>query len=171
VACADALDPAAFARLMGAERAALVFTDPPIMCRSTVMSAGSARSTTGPFPMASGEMEPAVFVAFLGQVCANMTAFSLDGSLHFICIDWWHTGELLAAGRAVYTEVKNLCVWVKGNGGMGSLYRSEHELVFVFKCGRDGHRNNVQLGKFGRNRSNILALPRHQLLRSRRRGG
>jgi hypothetical protein len=89
--------------------------------------------------MASGEMEPAEFAAFLGQVCANMTAFSLDGSLHFICIDWRHIGELLAAGRAVYTEVKNLYVWVKGNGGMGSLYRSEHELVFVFKCGRDGY--------------------------------
>jgi hypothetical protein len=105
-----------------------------------------------PFPMASGEMDPAEFAAFLGQVCANLAAFSRDGSLHFICIDWRHIGELLAAGRAVYTEVKNLCVWVKGSGGMGSLYRSEHELVFVFKYGNYGHRNNVQLGRFGRPR-------------------
>jgi DNA modification methylase len=70
-------------------------------------------------------------------------------------MDWRHVEELLAAGREAYTELKNICVWVKDNGGMGSLYRSQHELVFVFKHGRNGHRNNVQLGRFGRNRSNV----------------
>ena len=81
------------------------------------------------------------------------------GSIHFICMDWRHAEELLAAGRGVYGELKSLCVWVKDNGGMGSLYRSQHELVFVFKHGRNGHRNNVQLGRFGRNRSNVWRYP------------
>ena len=74
-------------------------------------------------------------------------------------MDWRHLGELLAAGRDAYGELKNLCVWVKDNAGMGSLYRSQHELVFVFKHGRKGHRNNVQLGQFGRNRSNVWRYP------------
>ena len=70
-------------------------------------------------------------------------------------MDWRHAEELLTGGRGVYGELKNLCVWVKDNGGMGSLYRSQHELVFVFKVSCNGHRNNVQLGRFGRNRSNV----------------
>ena len=74
-------------------------------------------------------------------------------------MDWRHLDELLAAGRGTYGELKNLCVWVKDNGGMGALYRSQHELVFVFKHGRHGHRNNVQLGRFGRNRSNVWHYP------------
>jgi DNA modification methylase len=74
-------------------------------------------------------------------------------------MDWRHLDELLAAGRDAYGELKNVCVWVKHNAGMGSLYRSQHELVFVFKHGRNGHRNNVQLGQFGRNRSNVWNYP------------
>lgn len=96
---------------------------------------------------------------FLRARSRNLAAFSIDGSLHFICMDWRHVEELLAAGRAAYDELKNLCVWVKDNGGMGSLYRSQHELVFVFKHGRNGHRNNVQLGQYGRNRSNVWHYP------------
>ena len=79
--------------------------------------------------------------------------------LIYVCIDWRHIGELLAAGHEADHELKNMCVWVKDNGGMGSLYRSQHELVFVFKTGRGGHRNNVQLGRFGRNRSNVWHYP------------
>jgi hypothetical protein len=112
-----------------------------------------------PFPMASGEMDKAAFTAFLRQACRNLAAFSLAGSIHFICMDWRHVEELLAAGCDVYSELKNICVWVKANGGMGSLYRSQHELVFVFKYGCNGHRNNVQLGRFGRNRSNVWQYP------------
>ena len=102
-----------------------------------------------------GEMDAAEFTAFLSGAFRNLVAFSIDGSIHFICMDWRHIGELLAAGQEVYGELKNLCVWVKDNAGMGSLYRSQHELVFVFKHGRGRHRNNVQLGQFGRNRSNV----------------
>jgi DNA modification methylase len=70
-------------------------------------------------------------------------------------MDWRHLGELHAAGAKAYTELKNVCVWVKHNAGMGSFYRSQHELIFVFKSGRASHRNNVQLGRFGRNRTNV----------------
>jgi DNA modification methylase len=109
--------------------------------------------------MASGEMDRAEFTAFLSQTCRNLGQFSFDGALHYIFMDWRHAEELLAAGRDVYGELINLCVWTKHNAGMGSLYRSQHELVFVFKHGRNGHRNNVQLGQFGRNRTNVWHYP------------
>jgi DNA methylase len=109
--------------------------------------------------MASGEMDSAEFTAFLRDALRNLAAFSGGGSLHYVCMDWRHVAELLAAGGDAYGELTNLCVWVKDNAGMGSLYRSQHELVFVFKHGRRGHRNNVQLGQFGRNRSNVWHYP------------
>jgi hypothetical protein len=109
--------------------------------------------------MASGEMDQAEFTAFLAQALRNLAAFSAAGSLHYICMDWRHLEELLAAGGDVYGELKNLCVWVKDNAGMGSLYRSRHELVLVFKQGGGAHRNNVELGRFGRNRSNVWQYP------------
>jgi hypothetical protein len=105
--------------------------------------------------MASGEMSEAEFTPFLGQALRNLAAFSADGSLHYVCMDWCHLDELLAAGRGAYGALQCLCIWVKNNGGMGSLYRSQHELVFVFKHCRNGHRNNVQLGRFGRNRNKV----------------
>jgi len=107
------------------------------------------------FAMAAGEMSEAESTTFLSRACSLLARHSADGSLHFICMDWRHMGEMLAAGRQAYSELKNLCVWVKDNGGMGSLYRSQHELVLVFKHGRGSHRNNIQLGQFGRNRSNV----------------
>ena len=157
--CGSALDPVAFAALMGEERAAMVVTDPPYNVPIDGHASGLGAIHHRPFPMASGEMDGAEFGAFLAGAFRNFAAFSIDGSLHFICMDWRHVEELLAAGRAAYDELKNLCVWVKDNGGMGSLYRSQHELVFVFKHGRNGHRNNVQLGQYGRNRSNVWQYP------------
>jgi hypothetical protein len=109
--------------------------------------------------MASGEMDKTEFTAFLGRALRNLAAFSAAGSLHYICMDWRHLDELLIAGTEAYGELKNLCVWVKDNAGMGSLYRSQHELVFVFKERGGAHRNNVQLGQFGRNRSNVWNYP------------
>jgi DNA modification methylase len=137
----------------------MVFTDPPYNLRIDGHASGLGTIHHRPFPMASGEMNQAEFTAFLGQVLRNLAAFSVDGSLHYVCMDWRHLDELLAAGRDAYSELKGLCVWVKNNGGMGSLYRSRHELIFVFKHGRNGHRNNVQLGQFGRNRSNVWCYP------------
>jgi DNA modification methylase len=157
--CGSALDGAAFAALMGEDRAATVIIDPPYNVRIDGHASGLGAVHHRPFPMASGEMDRAEFTAFLGKAFQNLAAFSADGSLHYIFMDWRHGEELLAAGREPYGELKNLCVWVKDNAGMGSLYRSQHELVFVFKHGRQGHRNNVQLGRFGRNRSNVWSYP------------
>ena len=157
--CGSALDTTAFAALMGEERASVVFTDPPYNVPIDGHASGLGAIHHRPFPMASGEMNGAEFTAFLRQAFANLAAFTVDGALHYICMDWRHVDELLAAGRGPYGEPKNLCVWVKDNAGMGSLYRSQHELIFVFKHGRQRHRNNVQLGQFGRNRSNVWHYP------------
>jgi DNA modification methylase len=157
--CGNALDAAAFAALMDEEHAAMAFSDPPYNVRIDGHASGLGAIHHRSFPMASGEMDRPEFTAFLGQAFRNLAAFSVDGSLHFICMDWRHAEDLLVAGRGVYGELKNLCIWVKDNAGMGSLYRSQHELVFVFKHGRNGHRNNVQLGQFGRNRSNVWHYP------------
>ncbi|MGB9646770.1 MAG: site-specific DNA-methyltransferase [Stellaceae bacterium] len=144
---------------MGEKRAAMVFSDPPYNVPIEGHAGGLGAIRHRPFLMASGEMDRPEFIAFLGGAFRNLTAFSVDGSIHFICMDWRHLDELLAAGREAYDELKNLCVWAKDNAGMGSLYRSQHELVFVFKHGCNGHRNNVQLGRFGRNRSNVWHYP------------
>jgi 16S rRNA G966 N2-methylase RsmD len=159
VLCGNALDRAAFAALMGEERAATVFIDPPYNVRIDGHASGLGAIHHRPFPMASGEMDQPEFTGYLRGAFRNLAAFSDHGSLHFVCMDWRHVEELLVAARGVYGELKNLCVWVKDNAGMGSLYRSQHELVFVFKHGRNGHRNNVQLGQFGRNRSNVWHYP------------
>jgi DNA modification methylase len=159
ILCGNALDPAAFTALMGKERAAMVFTDPPYNVPIDGHASGLGAIHHRPFPMASGEMDKAAFTAFLGQACRNLAAFSAGGSIHYVCMDWRHLDELLAAGRDAYGELINVCAWIKDNAGMGSLYRSQHELVFVFKHGRNGHRNNVQLGQFGRNRSNVWRYP------------
>ena len=105
--------------------------------------------------MASGEMSPAQFEAFLKAALGAAAAQCRDGAIAFVCMDWRHIGEMLAAGEAVFDELKNVCVWAKTNGGMGSLYRSQHELVFVFKKGAGAHTNTVELGRHGRNRSNL----------------
>jgi DNA modification methylase len=157
--CGSALEPAAFTALMGEKRAAMIFTDPPYNVPIDGHASGLGAIHHRPFPMASGEMDEAEFTAFLSEAFGNLAGFSVDGALHFICMDWRHLEELLAAGRDAYDALKNLCVWVKDNSGMGSLYRSQHELVFVFKHGCNGHRNNVLLGRFGRNRSNVWQYP------------
>jgi DNA modification methylase len=159
VLCGSALDAPAFTALIGDERAAMVFTDPPYNVPIDGHASGLGAVHHRPFPMASGEMNKTEFTGFLWQAFRNLAGFSADGSLHYVCIDWRHLEELLAAGREAYCELKNLCVWVKDNAGMGSLYRSQHELVFVFKHGRSRHNNNVELGRFGRNRSNVWRYP------------
>jgi DNA modification methylase len=117
--------------------------------------------------MASGEMTETEFIGFLTKAFSLFARNSVDGSVHFICMDWRHLSEMLAAGKATYTEIMNLRVWAKDNSGMGSLYRSQHELIFVFKNGRAKHRNNVQLGRYGRNRTNVWRYPSaHSLSRS-----
>src|SRR5208283_4272011 len=149
VLCDNALDPAALVSLMGEERATIVFTDPPYNVPLDGHASGLGAIHHRPFPMASGDTDKAEFTAFLGRALRNLADFSAAGSLHYICMDWRHLEELLDAGAKVYGELKNLCVWVKDNAGIGSLYRSHHELVLVFKQDRGAHRNNIQLGRFG----------------------
>jgi site-specific recombinase XerC len=127
VLCGSALDAAGFATLMGEHRAAMAFTDPPYNVRIDGHASGLGAIHHRPFPMASGEMDRPEFTAFLGEAFRNLVSFSVDGSLHFVCMDWRHLEELLAAGRNAYSELKNLCIWVKHGCGMGSLYRSQHE--------------------------------------------
>lgn len=155
IMCADALAPASYSALMVDEQAQMVFTDPPYNVPITGHVSGLGRARHDEFSMASGEMSEAEFTRFLTSVFRNMAAASEDGSIHFVCMDWRHLLELLRAGRIAYSELKNLCVWAKANGGMGSLYRSQHELVAVFKSGTARHINNVELGQHGRNRTNI----------------
>lgn len=159
VACGDARDTAVLAALMGEERADAVFVDPPynVAIQGHVGGRGAIRHRE--FAMASGEMTPAVFQAFLRQMGAALTGASRAGAVHFICMDWRHTGDLLAALTPLYDQLLNLCIWRKSNAGMGSLYRSQHELVFVFRHGTAPHRNAVELGRHGRNRTNVWDYP------------
>jgi len=155
VLCGDSLETASYQRLLGSERAAMVFTDPPYNVKISGHVSGKGKTQHREFAMASGEMSEAEFTAFLVSVCGLMAEVSAEGSLHYVCMDWRHLFPLMTAGRTVYDSLLNICVWAKPNGGMGSLYRSAHEFVLVFKKGRASHVNNVQLGKFGRNRRNL----------------
>lgn len=155
VLCGNALEAEAYQTLMGDRKAAVVFVDPPYNVPIEGHVGGSGTIHHREFAMASGEMTEAEFTAFLATSLGLLAQHSMDGALHYVCMDWRHGSELLSAGRSAYTELKNLCVWVKDNAGMGSLYRSQHELIFVFKNGRAPHQNHVQLGQFGRYRSNV----------------
>jgi DNA modification methylase len=157
--CGSVLDTTALHILMGEERAVMVFTDPPYNVPIDGHATGLGTIHHRSFAMASGEMSPPAFAVFLARSLRNLAAFCIGGAILDVCMDWRHMAELLAAGREADTELLNLCVWVKDNGGMGSLYRSQHELVLVFKTGSGPHRNNVQLGRFGRNRSNVWRYP------------
>jgi DNA modification methylase len=157
--CGSALDSRSYGVLMNCEHANVVFTDPPYNSKIDGHASGLGAIRHREFVMASGEMSEGEFTAFLTKACKLLASNSADGSIHFLCMDWRHLGELLAAGREVYSELKNICVWVKHNAGMGSFYRSQFELVFVFKHGRGSHRNNVQLGQYGRHRSNVWSYP------------
>ena len=159
VLCGSALDIPNLDTLMGGERAAMAFTDPPYNVPIEGHVTGLGKIHHRSFAMAAGEMSSPSFTVFLARGLRNQAGFCMAGSLLYVCMDWRHIGELLAASREADADLQNLCVRVKDNGGMGPLYRSQHELVFVFKTGGGPHRNNVQLGRFGRNRSNVWHYP------------
>jgi DNA modification methylase len=153
--CADAMQADSFARVMGGHRAQMTFADPPYNVPIEGHASGLGRNHHREFAMGCGEMTPEAFTIFLAIVFGLMAQHSADGSMHFICMDWRHMAELMQAGQSIYSELKNLCVWTKPNGGMGSLYRSAHELIFVFKSGKAAHIDNVALGRYGRTRTNV----------------
>jgi DNA modification methylase len=159
ILCGSALEHSSYSRLLGTRRAGVVFIDPPfnVPINGNVSGKGSIRHRE--FQMASGEMSEFEFISFLSSSLKLLARHSAAGSIHYICMDWRHMGELLTAGRQIYDSLLNVCVWVKNNGGMGSFYRSRHEMVFVFRNGKGQHRNNIQLGRFGRNRTNVWDYP------------
>jgi DNA modification methylase len=153
--CGDCLDERAYSLLLGEDQADLVFTDPPYNVAVNGHVSGLGRAKHAEFAMASGEMSEAEFIQFLADFLKLTRASVRDGAILFVCMDWAHLFELQSAARQVGLTQKNLCVWSKVNGGMGSLYRSKHELVGVYKAGSAPHVNNVELGKHGRYRTNV----------------
>ena len=153
--CGDARDRETVSALMANELARMVLTDPPYNVAIDGHVGGSGKIRHREFAMASGEMSSQEFTTFLRQSFSNLAEFSVDGSIHFIFMDWRHMNEVMAAGGEIYDELKNLCVWVKDNGGMGTFYRSRHELVFAFKKGLAAHVNAFELGQHGRYRTNV----------------
>jgi DNA modification methylase len=157
--CGDAMKAEVLAALMGNEQADMVFTDPPYNVPIDKHVCGSGKIKHREFAMGAGEMSQGEFTAFLETALSLAAKHTKDGSIHFVCMDWRHMGELTVAGRQVYSEFKNLVVWAKTNAGMGSFYRSQHELVFVFKKGKAAHTNTFGLGDTGRYRSNVWTYP------------
>jgi DNA modification methylase len=163
--CGDARDGGHFDLLMDNERANLIFTDPPYNVPIDGHATGLGRIRHRDFAMASGEMSVTAFTDFLQQTLGNAAAKARDGAIAFVCMDWRHMGELQQAGSAVFSQLKNLCVWNKTNGGMGTFYRSKHELVFAFKVGTAPHTNTFGLGESGRYRTNVWDYPGINTLR------
>ena len=153
--CGDSLSASVVATLMAGAQAQMVFTDPPYNVPIEGHVSGLGQVKHREFAMATGEMTRAQFTGFLEKAFRNLADHSTDGAIHFICMDWRHMGEVLQAGEAVYSELKNLVVWAKDNGGMGTFYRSRHELVFAFKTGTAPHINSFELGQHGRYRTNV----------------
>jgi DNA modification methylase len=159
VLCGDSLVSDDYARLLDGAKVDLVITDPPYNVVIDGHASGLGKNRHREFAMASGEMNAREFTEFLRKAMTLSRKSSRPGSLAYYFMDWRHMTEILAAARDVYGDPMNLCVWAKNNGGMGSFYRSAHELIFLFKNGVASHRNNVQLGKFGRYRTNVWNYP------------
>lgn len=155
VVCGDARKREVYELLMDGDKADLIFTDPPYNVAIDGHVTGKGAVTHREFAMATGEMSEADFTDFLIDTLGRQARMARDGAIAFVAMDWRHMGELLAAGREVFTELKNLCVWNKTNAGLGKFYRSKHELIFVFKVGAAPHTNTFGMGGEGRYRTNV----------------
>ena len=153
IGCGDARDPDFLRRVVGVEEIDAAFLDPPY--NVAINGHANAKGRHREFAMASGEMSTSEFQTFLADTLGACTDVSRDGAVHFICMDWRHMDDVSVVGQGVYSDLLNLCVWNKSNAGMGSLYRSKHELIFVYRVGSASHTNNVELGRHGRNRTNV----------------
>jgi len=159
IICGNSLESNTYELLFKDKKADMVFADPPYNVKVDGHVCGLGKIKHKEFSMASGEMSEEEFQEFLLKAFGFMKEFTKDGSLHYICMDWRHIKEMINVGSSVYDDFKNLCVWNKDNGGMGSLYRSKHELIFIFKNGKRSHINNVELGSHGRYRTNVWDYP------------
>jgi DNA modification methylase len=158
VLCGDGQSAEAVQRLMGAASATMVITDPPYNLPIKQVQ-GRGRIKHADFAQGAGEMSRSEYIDFLRIALALAGKHSVNGAIHFVFIDWRHIHELLEAGAAVYAELKNIVAWTKTNAGQGSFYRSQHELVCVYRSGDGPHINNIELGRHGRNRSNVWTYP------------
>lgn len=168
--CANAQEAESFEQLMANQVAGMVITDPPYNVKVHGHVGGKGKIRHREFAMASGEMSSEVFTQFLKTTFDLLVAHSKDGAVHTIFMDWRHLPDILAAGQTSYSALLNLCVWVKHQAGMGSLYRSQHELAMIYKSGTASHQNNIQLGRFGRYRSNVWQYGGIQAMRHSEEG-
>jgi len=168
IVCGDARDGDVVRQLVGDERVDMVFTDPPfnVPVAGHVMVRGLVKHPD--FQMAAGEMSEDEFIAFLRTVLERAVEVSRPGALHYVAMDWRHIAELITAAKPIYGEMKNLVVWAKTNWGLGSLYRSQHELIALFKVADAPHVNNVELGVHGRSRSNVWHYAGANVLKANR---
>lgn len=157
--CSDSTKSETYQRLLGDKRADLVNVDPPYNVPVDGYISGWGKQKHSEFAMATGEMTDEEFLEFLSNTFRNLAAYSRDGSIHYVFIDWKHVYDVITAGKRYYAEFKNLCIWNKDNAGMGAFYRNKHELVCVFKNGNASHINNFELGQHGRARSNVWDYP------------
>ena len=157
--CGDALAEASYVTLLRGEQADMSVTDPPYNVKVLGHVGGLGKIKHKEFAMASGEMDASQFKAFLSNACKQLCSHTVDGAISYVFMDWRHMTEMLDAARPAFGPVKQLCVWVKDNAGMGSFYRSQHELAFVFKKGDAPHVNNFELGQHGRYRTNVWEYP------------
>ena len=157
--CANALESTAYAILMENEKAAAAITDMPYNVPIGGHVSGNGKTKHREFVMGAGELTDSQFTELLTTGLRFLGAHTTPGALIYTFMDWRHAWNMLSAGRAVDLSLLNLCVWSKTNAGMGSLYRSQHELVFVFRNGSEAHLNNVQIGRFGRSRTNVWTYP------------
>lgn len=155
IICGDSLNKETFDRLLDGKLANMVFIDPPYNVKIQGHVCGAGQIKHKEFAFASGEMDEVEFTSFLKKAIENISKYSVESSVHYICLDWRHIYELLSASRDIYSKMLNMVVWSKKNGGMGSFYRSQHELIFVFQNGKGSHVNNIELGKHGRYRTNV----------------
>ncbi len=168
--CGDARDHNVYVALMGDARAEMVFADLPYNVPISGHVCGNGSIQHHEFVMGSGEMDPSEFISFMASIFNQLRVFSTEGSVHMQCMDWRHSLEILtAAQQAGYTYL-NMACWVKHSGGMGSFYRSQHELIHIFKSGASGHINNIMLGKHGRNRTNVWQYEGANSFSSARKG-
>ncbi len=157
--CGNALDGATYDALMNGELAQLVIADAPFNVPISGHVCGKGKNQHKEFAMASGEMSPTEFKAFLNTAFKLAYQYSRDGTIHYYFMDWRHIREMLDAAEPVFGPLRQLIPWVKDNAGMGTFYRSQHELVFVFKQGDAPHINNFELGQHGRYRTNVWFYP------------
>ena len=153
--CGDATQPSSYEKLLKNKRADMIFTDAPYNVSINKHVCGLGKIQHQEFALATCEMSQAEFTNFLETVFTLLKTHSVNGSLHYLCMDWRHIQEITSVCEDVYDEFKNMCVWNKNNAGMGSMYRSKHELIFVYKHGKQPHLNNIELGKHGRYRTNV----------------